>query len=131
MQPKPTAPTYSAFVFWQRAEGAVLFGVALWLYTLVGSPFPVWVAVLLFFLPDLSFAAYLLGPRLGAWAYNIVHVYAFGAIVGGIGLAFDSAAWMAAGTLWFAHSGFDRALGYGLKSTHGFKETHLGRIGQE
>jgi hypothetical protein len=34
------------------------------------------------------------------------------------------------GALWLAHSGFDRMLGYGLKSPEGFSFTHLGRIGK-
>lgn len=35
------------------------------------------------------------------------------------------------GALWLAHSGFDRMLGYGLKSPEGFSITHLGRIGRQ
>lgn len=37
---------------------------------------------------------------------------------------------MAAGLIWSAHIGFDRALGYGLKYASGFGATHLGRIGR-
>ena len=42
--------------------------------------------------------------------------------------------WPLAGTLaliWFAHIGFDRMLGYGLKHGAGFRFTHLGRIGKD
>jgi hypothetical protein len=35
-----------------------------------------------------------------------------------------------AGLIWCAHIGFDRAMGYGLKSTAGFGVTHLGHIGR-
>jgi len=35
-----------------------------------------------------------------------------------------------AGIIWITHIGFDRALGYGLKYSAGFKFTHLGVIGQ-
>lgn len=35
----------------------------------------------------------------------------------------------ALGELWVAHAGFDRMLGYGLKSPEGFTVTHLGTIG--
>jgi hypothetical protein len=31
--------------------------------------------------------------------------------------------------VWFAHIGFDRVLGYGLKYPTAFAHTHLGRIG--
>lgn len=89
---------------------------------------PWWVGVLLFFAPDLSFAAYAAGPRVGAMAYNLVHVYAFGVLLLAFGLVVG-AAWAAAtGALLLGHSGFDRALGYGLKLPSGFKDTHLGRL---
>ncbi len=32
--------------------------------------------------------------------------------------------------VWTAHIAMDRALGYGLKLSTGFSDTHLGRIGQ-
>ncbi|MBD1582191.1 DUF4260 domain-containing protein [Pseudoalteromonas sp. S16_S37] len=31
--------------------------------------------------------------------------------------------------IWFAHIGFDKALGYGLKYGSDFHKTHLGKIG--
>ena len=33
-------------------------------------------------------------------------------------------------SIWLAHIGFDRAIGYGLKYPSDFRDTHLGRIGQ-
>ena len=44
-------------------------------------------------------------PRLGAWLDRL-------------------------GLLWVAHVGFDRMMGYGLKESSGFNDTHLGRIGR-
>jgi hypothetical protein len=32
--------------------------------------------------------------------------------------------------VWAAHIGFDRMLGYGLKYSSAFSDTHLGRIGR-
>ena len=46
------------------------------------------------------------------------------------GVLLPSAAWLAAGLIWCAHIGFDRALGYGLKYSQGFGCTHLGLIGR-
>jgi len=40
-----------------------------------------------------------------------------------------NAAMLPIALIWFAHIGIDRALGYGLKYTSGFKDTHLGRLG--
>jgi hypothetical protein len=128
----PLVPNRSdtALIRWQRAEGAILFAVAIWIYSGGDAPFALWLAVIVFFLPDVSFLGYVLGPKPGAMAYNAVHVYAFGAVVWVFGTAIESPLWAGCGLLWLAHSGFDRALGYGLKSTAGFQDTHLGRIGR-
>lgn len=37
---------------------------------------------------------------------------------------------LALGLIWAAHSGLDRALGFGLKVGQDFGATHLGRIGR-
>ena len=116
-------------VGWQRLEGALVFAAALVLFVFLDDTIAWWLAVLLFFAPDLSFAAYALGPRIGALGYNLVHVYAFGAVLLAAGLVANAVTLSALGALWLAHSGFDRMLGYGLKSPEGFKITHLGPIG--
>jgi hypothetical protein len=92
---------------------------------------PWWGALLIFFAPDLSFLGYLLGPGAGALCYNAVHIYAFGAASLAIGLIMPIPLLVVPGALWLAHSGFDRMLGYGLKSPEGFAFTHLGRIGKQ
>jgi hypothetical protein len=38
---------------------------------------------------------------------------------------------LAGGSIWLAHIGMDRALGYGFKSPEGFRHTHLGLVGRE
>ena len=67
---------------------------------------------------------------MGAGIYNVVHIYAFGIVIGALGLILSVPVMMALGALWLAHSGLDRALGYGLKLSTGFQDTHLGRIGR-
>ncbi|MGQ0611291.1 MAG: DUF4260 domain-containing protein [Paracoccaceae bacterium] len=119
-----------AAVIWQRAEGALVLAAALAVLALGGQPFAWWAAVLIFFAPDLAFAAYLAGPRRGAIVYNAVHLYGFGAAVAALGLAFDQPGFVGAGLLWVGHAGFDRMLGYGLKLADSFQSTHLGRIGK-
>jgi hypothetical protein len=113
-----------------RAEGLALFiaGVAMRYYLGMGWFY----FVILFFVPDLSFIAYLAGPRIGAYAYNIMHSTIGPFLLG----AFAVAQWPEAvgallaevAVVWFAHIGFDRMLGYGLKYTSGFKDTHLGKL---
>jgi len=111
-----------------RLEGlAVLtFAVAAYAQFGAGWVFFAW----LFLLPDLSFLAYLAGPRIGAAAYNAAHSYAgaLGLLALGVLAAMPLA--LAAGLVWCAHIGLDRALGYGLKYASGFGNTHLGRVGR-
>jgi hypothetical protein len=54
-----------------RLEGLILFvaGLAVFLYLKQS----VWIFAGLFLVPDLSMAAYLAGPKLGAIVYNIFH----------------------------------------------------------
>lgn len=116
-------------IVWQRIEGAIVFVTALSLYAYLDHDLTWWLAVILFFLPDVSFAGYALGPKAGAIVYNVVHVYALGMVLLAVGFAFGSGTVAAVGALWMGHAGFDRMLGFGLKSPEGFKITHLGHIG--
>jgi hypothetical protein len=117
-------------ISWQRLEGACICLSALALFVFMGSGIAWWMTAVLFFAPDISFASYLAGRRFGAAAYNLVHVYAFGTVILAVGIGLDAPVVAALGALWLAHSGFDRMLGYGLKSTEGFTVTHLGTIGR-
>ena len=118
-------------VRWQRAEGVIIFLCGFAIFGYLDSGIPWWLAVLVFFAPDFSFAAYLFGSKVGAFGYNFVHVYAFGVVFLAMGIVLDAITLSTLGALWLAHSGFDRMLGYGLKSIEGFNFTHLGKIGKE
>lgn len=117
-------------IVWQRIEGALVFGAGIVLFGLAGADLPWWLALIVFFAPDLSFLGYGLGPRIGSWIYNFVHIYAFGAGLMAVGGVLALPMLMALGALWLAHSGFDRMFGYGLKAGTAFQDTHLGRIGK-
>jgi hypothetical protein len=54
-----------------RLEGLTLFAGMTLLYAVWGGSW--WIYAILFLLPDLSFAAYLAGPRPGAIVYNAAH----------------------------------------------------------
>ena len=111
-----------------RLEGlALLIGMTLLYYVWDGSW---WVYVLLFFVPDLSFAGYLAGARVGALVYNAAHSYLAPMAMMTTGFATASPLVLSVAMIWLAHIGFDRALGYGLKYESGFGFTHLGRIGK-
>jgi hypothetical protein len=113
---------------WLRLEAFVFFAAAMLVWIALDGG---WLTfALMFFLPDLSFAAYLLGPRVGAVVYNLAHSYAIPAVIAVAGASLDQAPVILAGSLWTAHIGFDRLLGYGLKYPTGFSDTHLGTLGR-
>ncbi len=111
-----------------RLEGLTLFLGMTMLYAVWGGSW--WVYAVLFLVPDVSFAAYLSGPRTGALVYNAAHSYMapMALMTAGFGLA--SPLTLSVAMIWLAHIGIDRALGYGLKYVAGFAFTHLGRIGK-
>ena len=131
---------------WLRLEGAAVLVAATVAYVTNGGGWLLY--LLLFFVPDVSFAAYALGPRVGATVYNLLHTYVFPVLMVGVGLVLRTGAagldahvavpflgWQDVSRvvvlgpfIWLAHIGFDRMLGYGLKYPSGFKDTHLGRL---
>ncbi len=132
---------------WLRLEGAAVLVAATVAYVTNGGGWLLY--LLLFFVPDVSFAAYALGPRVGATVYNLLHSYtlplaviALAALLrtagsAGIDVALNvpfhgwldvTFAALFFPLIWLAHIGFDRMLGYGLKYPSGFKDTHLGRL---
>ena len=123
-----TLPT-STVRWWLRLEGAAAFAAGLVLYGWLGGPWLLAIPFLL--LPDLSAVGYLRGPRVGAFTYNLIHNWAIGLGVLGLGVAADSTPLLIAGAVLVAHTGMDRAVGYGLKLPTSFHDTHLGRMGRE
>ena len=111
-----------------RLEGAAAFAAAVALYAHAGFSWPLF--VLLILAPDLAMLPYLIGPRAGAYAYNLVHTYALALPFAVAAFAFGSPVATAIGLIWLAHIGMDRMLGYGLKYGSGFGDTHLGRFGK-
>lgn len=112
---------------WLRAEGitALIGGFAAWIG--LGAPWPLFLAVLL--VPDVSMVGYLHGSHAGAISYNILHNWAIGGLVLGIGIVAASPFLTLAGVILISHVGMDRVFGYGLKYPTSFQDTHLGRIG--
>ncbi len=110
---------------WLRVEGLVVVAAAILVYARGGNS---WLLFgILFLAPDLSFAGYLGGPRVGAVIYNIFHSY-IAPIALGCGMLMAGRS-IVIPLIWVAHIGFDRLLGYGLKYPTGFGHTHLGRLG--
>ncbi|MCK1300707.1 DUF4260 domain-containing protein [Bradyrhizobium sp. 24] len=112
-----------------RLEGLTLFvGMVMLYWAWDGS----WlVFALLFFVPDLSFLAYLSDAKLGAMVYNAAHSYMAPVALLTLGFGLASPLTLSIALIWLAHIGIDWALGYGLKYSAGFGFTHLGRIGRQ
>jgi len=111
-----------------RLEGLTLFAGMTLLYAVWEGSWLVY--AILFLAPDLSFAAYLAGPKPGAIVYNAAHSYMAPMTLMTLGFGFASPLTLSIALIWLAHIGIDRALGYGLKYAEGFGFTHLGRIGK-
>jgi len=111
-----------------RLEGLILFAVMMLLYVHWGASW--WLFALLFLAPDFSFIAYLAGPKIGALVYNAAHSTMAPIALMALGIALIAPMMLSLATIWLAHIGIDRSLGYGLKYSAGFAFTHLGRIGK-
>lgn len=119
------SPVTGAVRGWLRVEGLAVLALSVTLYWVLGASW-LWFA-LLFLAPDLSFAAYLAGPRVGALAYNVAHTYALPLALLTAALLLELGRPAHLTLIWTAHIGLDRALGFGLKYPTAFGDTHLGR----
>jgi hypothetical protein len=86
--------------------------------------------VLVFLAPDLALLAYFHSRTAGAICYNITHSYILPLMLFAYGFMVSSSDADRLATVWVAHIGFDRALGFGLKYARGFRYTHLGKLGR-
>lgn len=112
-----------------RLEWVAAGAVAIILYAMTGASW--WLFALFILAPDLSMLGYLAGPRVGAVAYNALHILIVPLGLALAGYVLGTATMTAVALIWIAHIAIDRALGYGLKLSTGFQDTHLGRIGHD
>jgi hypothetical protein len=112
-----------------RTEGAVLLALAAFLYAREEGGWLLFLVLLL--APDVGILGYVRGTRVGAVVYNVFHTYLPPAALAVVGILSGSRLPVLIALIWFAHIGLDRMLGFGLKRTSGFRDTHLGRIGRE
>ena len=86
--------------------------------------------VLLFFVPDLFAVGYVISKTAGALMYNFAHHKLTAVLLVFGGLIFKQDYLTFTGLLAYAHSSFDRMIGYGLKYMDSPEHTHLGYIGK-
>jgi hypothetical protein len=113
---------------WLRAEGVTVLATGAGLYLHLGGAPLLLVPLLL--AVDLSMVGYLAGPRPGALIYNLVHNWAVGVTVLALAWSLGSPAIALVGAILVAHTGMDRAAGFGLKYPTAFADTHLGWLGR-
>lgn len=119
----------------QRAESGLIGALAM-SATISISPALWWFPLALFLIFDLSTLGYLHSPAVGAFWYNVIHTYNWPALLAIIALITRGSSpslskWLALIALaWAFHVGMDRMLGYGLKLSDAFTNTHLGPIGK-
>ena len=109
-----------------RAENVALLALALAAYWQVGGSW--WLFAILFFAPDLSFAAAVAGPLAGLVAYNIAHAAIIPGLLAVFGIVANWDLGVSLAVIWIAHLAFDRTVGYGLKYSLAKNDTHLDRI---
>ena len=109
-----------------RLEGLAVAAAAIVLYFHEDFGWVLFVALIL--APDLSFAGYAFGPKVGAIAYDLLHTEIFPVALGALGVVADSGIATKIALIWLAHIGVDRLVGYGLKYPTAFNDTHLSRV---
>ena len=109
-----------------QAEGAVVFAASLALY--IDADFSIVALVVLFLAPDLAFVVFLLSPKAGAIAYDLMHIEVWPVLLGTLGVLVDERLPIQIALIWLAHIGLDRMLGYGLRYPTAPAESHLDRV---
>lgn len=96
--------------------------VALSSYLFLALDYAWWWFPLLFFVPDLSLAGYLINKKAGAVIYNIIHHKALSIGLYLTGSIIQLPALQLAGVMMFGHSSLDRALGFPLQQIEASKQ---------
>lgn len=110
----------------QRLEGLAILIASIVAYSEFGYSWLLFVLLILAI--DVSMVGYLFNERVGAITYNIGHSLVGPIIFLALGYFLPNDLITSLSLIWFAHIGIDRLFGFGLKSTKGFKHTHLGVI---
>lgn len=122
----PTARPGGAVTVLLRLEGVAALAAGVSVYASLEGGWLFFLLLLL--LPDVSMAGYLADDRTGAVVYNAVHTYAATALLGGVAWWMGDVTTGRIAAIWLSHIGMDRALGFGLKRSTGFRDTHLGGL---
>lgn len=119
-----------------KLEEAAQFAACVVALALIGVPW--WAYLLLLLGPDISMLGYLVGPRTGAFFYNLLHHKGLAMLVFAVGLGIElgnmltnvQSVVVPTAIILYGHASMDRIFGYGLKFGDNFHHTHLGWIGK-
>ncbi len=111
-----------------RFEGLAVFTGCIFFFNSLNASW--WWFIIFLLVPDIFMIGYLKSSKLGAIFYNIGHTYISPLILVSLYFFADIRMALILGTIWIAHIGMDRMLGYGLKLETNFRDTHLGKIGK-
>lgn len=112
-------------------EEAGQLTAALYLFFQVEGHLHGWLLLPAFFAPDLFAIGFLINNRVGTIMYNFSHHKLVCLFLAGVGLVAGSSLVLQSGLIAYAHSSFDRTIGYGLKYIGASDHTHLGFIGKQ
>ena len=111
-----------------KLEEIAMAAIGIYLLTIYNLNISIWIWLLLFFSPDISMLGYVVNAKDGAITYNIFHHKGIAIAITAVGYFMHVEVVLSIGILLFAHSSFDRMMGYGLKYYSSFNDTHLGKI---
>lgn len=83
---------------------------------------------LLLLVPDITMIGYLVNAQIGSTIYNLGHSLICPLILFIVAFLNEYAMLLMLAIIWLAHISLDRSLGFGLKYSDSFKETHLQKI---
>ena len=89
-----------------------------------------WWFLALILTPDIGMLGYIINNKVGAIFYNIFHHKGLALLILIIGMYQQISLLELIGIILFSHSAMDRMLGYGLKYSDSFQNTHLGKVGK-
>ncbi len=107
------------------SENAALLLLCLVYYFSQG--FPLWLLLVLLFVPDLAIVFYAINPRIGQLVYNGWHTYLWPLLLLSCAWWLKETLYLQLALIWTIHIAMDRTLGFGLKYTE-FKETYLQKL---
>lgn len=109
-----------------RAEYAIAFLFIFFIYTHL--EFSIWLFILLLLMPDVTMLGYIVNKKVGTALYNVGHSMLIPTVLCWFAIMSANQILLMFALIWLAHIFMDRAVGYGLKYSDSFQETHMQKV---